>query len=404
MSVHDGLKIIPKANNTSLESEPKHHTSYDRIHESWRLSRDEGTCSLQDFVSSPQEPLHISCDRLVEVLGDAQHDSSDFGAWAFKQGAAILSEIEPDSSYIDNNDFTHTAKYLFVGACFSSGARSVLDDAQSRPVAERLLDRAIAFCEQSQSLGTMPLVIKGIMASNIRAWAESGDLKTFVGKPKSFTSAGFQKLIHHASEVEVEKLAAVSRPITGSMSMIERFTGASSPTEFLLWAFSRNVPLPIPEALPQLRRALSASLGDQAQNYPFLAQKAELTARPGEASGFHVPLELRQGIYVDVFGTLIHHDGSPNLRLAQVITDLMREDPSRRVFLVSDSQDEEIERALAFLNPLPSIVHKDNLEGCEIEYLIDNSEPGPQGLHARNYLPPERAGDLGALLKKSDTR
>jgi len=68
------------------------------------------------------------------------------------------------------------------------------------------------------------------------------------------------------------------------------------------------------------------------------------------------------------------------------------------VYVVSDSQDEEIERALSSLGELPTIIHKDKLEGCELECLVDNSEPGPQGLQAREYLSPDRAVEVAAKL------
>lgn len=376
---------------------PEHHPPYDRIQETWLLSRDEGTLSLRDFVSSPEEPLRISCERLVELLGDAQHDASDFGCWIFKQAGALLAEIEPDASYIDNNDFTHTAKYLFVGACFSSRVRSILDDRGSRPETERLVTRAVSFCERSQSLGTMPLLIKGVIASNLRAWVEYGDLGSFLLGPQNMRSACFLRLVDHAREVEAQKEAANTKISSRPMMMIQRFCAAATPTEFLLWALSQDISLPLPELKPALRRLLVTSLGEAAREYPFLVVEDEKRgARQPQDLTRPATLEFRPGIYVDVFGTLIHHDGSPNVGLARVVIDLMRRVPPIPVYVVSDSQDEEIERALSFLDPLPTIIHKDKLEGCELECLIDNCEPGPQGLRARRYASPSKALELAA--------
>ena len=386
------MQFGPTTQGAALEPALPHHSSYDRIHEAWASSQDKGALSLRAFISSPEQPLHINCEHLAELLGDAQHDPSPFGRWIFDQAATILAEISPDASYIDNNDFSHTAKYLFVGACFSSPAQSLIDDAASGELAERLVNRAVTFCESSHSLGTMPLVIKGIIASNIRAWGATGVIESFLFKPSGLSSADFHRLLHPASERE-ERHAVVPASKTASfaMRMCERFCTAASPAEFLLWAFSHNVALPAPELAPILKRALAAHLGDSAKNHPCLAESLvqEIPEKRQEVST--TALEVKRGIYVDVFGTLIHHDGTPNYRLAQMVTDLMRHDPPRQVYLISDSQDEEIERALAFLDPRPTIVHKDELQGSELECLIDNCEPTPQGLHVRHYLSPEEA-------------
>lgn len=399
-----GVQAGHTSQSPSSEPAPANHPPYDRIRESWLASLDSGTFTLRDFVSSPQEPLHINCDRLVELLGDAQHDASEFGQWVFRQAASLLAEIEPDTSYIDNNDFTHTAKYLFVGTCFTSPARSVLDDKESWLEADRLITRAVSFCETSHSLGTMPLLIKGVIASNVRAWADTGDIGSFCFKPQSLSSASFQGLLDHACDVEARKGEAISSKASSRpMEMIHRFCAASSPPEFLLWALSQKSSLPLPEVAPSLRRLLAASLGEGARAYTFLAGELEKGCEPQAPEATRAVLEFRSGVYVDVFGTLIHHDGSPNLRLVQVVKDLMTLTPRVPVYVVSDSQDEEIERALSFLDELPTIIHKDKLEGCELECLIDNSEPGPQGLRAREYLSPDRAVEAATKLLKGDS-
>ena len=402
MSTMSGAPIVHKSSESSPETQPPHHASYDRIHAEWLCSRDQGSFTLRDFVSSPLEPLHINCERLVEILGDAQHDHTEFGAWVFRQGAAILAEIEPDASYIDNNDFSHTAKYLFVGTCFSSAARSVLDDLEGREDAVRLINRAVTFCERSKSLGTMPLLIKGIIASNIRGWVESGEVQSFVCKPASLNSRGLRSLMRHASELEAHKRGALSSKAThGPFAVVERFCAASSPVEFLLWALCHKVALPVPEKTHVLKRALLTTLGEAAKRYPFLVEGGAQDSNPQEKHDRLPAVELRQGVYFDVFGTLIHHDGSPNFRVAQVVTELMRQVPPRPVFLVSDSQDEEIAKALSFLEELPPVVHKDRLERFELEFLIDNCEPGPQGLRARHYFSPDQVSEFVATLKEN---
>lgn len=382
----------PASTSISSEQASTRHRSYDRIREAWLSSQDQGEISLREFVASPTEPLHISCEHLVELLGDAQSDPSEFGRWVFRQAALILAEISPDASYIDNNDFSHTAKYLFVGACFSSPTRALLDDSEARGDAARLVEHAVAFCEGSQSLGTTPLLIKGIIASNIEGWVAQGSVEDFFFKPESLQSPLFQQLLSHAREHHERRAMRGPAGVSpSSLSTCERFCAAHSPIDFLVWALGNNVTLPKPELLPSLKRILAGALSHQAPEYSFLRDLPAADQIKPERPSERVALELRRGIYVDVFGTLIQHDGTPNYRLAQVLKDLIRHKPSRPVYLVSDSQDEEIERALSFLEEKPIILSKDQLHGSELEYLIDNSEPDPQGLHARHYLSPDQA-------------
>jgi hypothetical protein len=335
----------------------------------------------------------------VELLGDAQHDTSEFGCWVFKQAATLMADIEPDTSYIDNNDFTHTAKYLFVGACFSPRTRSLLDDEKSVAEAQRLIDQAVSFCERSQSLGTMPLLIKGIVASNLRAWTEAGDVTGFWFKPQTLCSGPFQRLLDHARDVEAHKQGKEGKITARPMEMIQRFCSASTPAEFLEWALSQNSSLIQPDVRLVLKRLLTASLGDAGSGCSYLLAEDQKGAGPlTEGSVERVSFEFRPGIYIDVFGTLIHHDGSPNLRLAQLLKDVRQRAPSLPVYIVSDSQDEEIQQALSFLEELPEIIHKDKLERCELECLIDNCEPDPQGFRARHYCSPEHAVELVTRL------
>lgn len=182
---------------------PQGSRSYAMIEEGWKTSHDVASATLREFVASPTEPLHINLERLVELLSEAQRDSSPFGAWIFREGARTLASIPHDASFIDNNDFSHAAKYLFCGACFKPPLRSVLDDGGSLPDATALVNRAVQFCESSRSLGTTPLIIRGIVVTNMRRWVESGRLDEFSYKPGSLTSSEFLNLVRMQSGDEV---------------------------------------------------------------------------------------------------------------------------------------------------------------------------------------------------------
>lgn len=406
-----GIHISPKVSGSQPEGSNPSHRSYDRVQENWEKSEDRGALSLREFVVSPQEPLHINCEHLVELLGDAQDDSSDFGRWVFDEAANVLANIPPDASYIDNNDFSHTAKYLFCAACFEPPLRSVLNHPESLGKAEALVDRAVAFCEMSQSLGTVPLIIRGMIASNMRAWVEQGRIDSFYFHPESLRSAKFVQLIEHAAEQESAQAAgrtgrSSSGTVTAPHLINQRFSSAETPAEFLLWAFAHRVALPVPDLVDRLKELLICHLGDDARRYPFLAERRadDSCSLPQKSPATTPVLDFKRGIYVDVFGTLIHHDGTPNYRLVQVVKDLMNHKPPRAVYLVSDSQDEEIGRALWFLDERPPVLHKDALYGSELEYLIDNSAPDPQGLHVRHHFLPEQAVEQAAWLVENDTR
>lgn len=93
------------------------------------------------------------------------------------------------------------------------------------------------------------------------------------------------------------------------------------------------------------------------------------------------------------------------MRLLHLLRQVMHEVPSRPVFLVSDSQDEEIERALAPLGiPLPPLIHKDTLKDSLVACLIDNCDPEPQGLHAQEHLKPSEAIQSADRLLRPDVR
>lgn len=388
------------------------HSSYAIVREKWRDSENKAIVSLREFVTSGDGALHIHFEHLVELLGDAQRDPSDFGRWVFDEAAQILAHVAADSSFIDNNDWSHAASYLFRAACFApTPLRSVLDGIDSHPHAEALLSRAVEFCESSHSLGTLPVLIRGIIASNLRAWAERGDISSFYFRPEVLRSPTFVGLLEHARIQEQEKrdsgpLARVpSKTLTAPHLLNERFCIADSPQDVLLWMFARDISFPVPSVASVLKELLCARLGDEVKMYPFLAggvkEIGPLNA-PAPVNGAPAQSrEHRAGIYVDVFGTLIGHDGQPNLRLVQLIQDLMSANPPRPVFLVSDSQDEELAHAFgSIVGGLPPVIHKDTLQLCQIECLVDNCEPEPQGLHADRYLTPAEApGVISKLIR-----
>jgi hypothetical protein len=333
----------------------------------------------------------------VQLLGDAQFDRSPFGAWVFEEAARILSQIPADACAGHNSEYSHAVKYLFQGSCARPVPhRSVLDDPHSRSLAERLVDNTVRFCEQSHSLGTSMITVRGILASNLRAWASSGDVGTFLFHPRSLTSPQFLALIEHARDHSQAKPVARPRKDPEGFTLdpygsILRFCAAHTPEEFLDWAASHRVRLPLSECHEALQAALTKSKG---------CPKVESEA---PTSSPHCELTYRPGIYVDVFGTIIQHDGTPNLRLITFVRDLMQQTPQRQVFLISDSEDEELTEALKPIgDPLPPLIHKEDLRDHELEILIDNCEPEPQGLHARAYLQPTEAIDAAPRLLKPD--
>jgi hypothetical protein len=386
------------------------HQPYERVRARWAASLDDGGVALREFVSSPEEPLHINCEHLVQLIGDAQHDPSPFGRWVFEASAALLAAIPPDGSYIDNNQYSHTAKYLFCAACFTPPRRSVLDHPESLDLTTAVVDRAVAFCEMSHSLGTVPLIIRGIIVSNMREWIAQSDIRSFYVHPESLRSQGFLQLLRHAVAQENAQATPHSRASSkGRMAtphLLNRiFCEALTPEEFLVSALGHTSGLPVPELVGPLKTLLAAHLGEDAETYPFLTNPPGSSIhRPDQTNQLSAPrLSFMGGIYVDVFGTLIHSDGTPNDRLVQVVRDLMSRVPPRKVFLVSDSQDEEIARALSFFDDRPPLIHKGSLEGSELEYLIDNHEAASQGLHVRHHLLPEQAVQLAARLVEDDT-
>lgn len=372
------------------------------IEESWRVSEERGSASLEKLVSSPHEPLHINLERLVDVMSDAQRDSSPFGAWLFQETARTLASISPDASLIDNNDFSHAAKYLFCGACFRPPLRSVLDDRDSLPEATALVDRAVTFCESSQSLGTTPLIIRGIAVTNMRRWVEAGSLAEFCFKPSSLTSPAFLALIRNQSMDEVSRVpGSTSLRVTAPHRLNLEFCEADSPAEFLLRAFEHNMTMPVPELHAALRELLVRHVGEGLSRYPFLTREV-----PSATGTYHSTdrIDFAPGYYFDVFGTLIDHEGTPNARLIQLITDLRAKSAASPVFLVSDSQPGEVAKALSFMPELPPLLYKEDLRSKELEFLIDASGPSGQGLHARQHLLPDQAVERMLALCSNQSR
>jgi hypothetical protein len=166
------------------------------------------------------------------------------------------------------------------------------------------------------------------------------------------------------------------------------FCLARSPAEFLERAFELKLTMPIPELHAALRELLRRHLGQGVSRYSSPAHNATFSTRA------HPPtesIEFAPGYYFDVFGTLIDHEGTPNTRLVQLIEDLRATSAATPVFLVSDSQPEEVAKVLSFMSNPPPLLYKEDLRSKELEFLIDASGPSGQGLHARQHLLPEQA-------------
>jgi hypothetical protein len=334
-------------------------------------------------------------DYFVELISEAQRDPSPFGAWVFEQSARILIETTPTSSYVDNNEFTHAAKYLFLGACFKPPSRTLLDTPTTVPLAASLVNLAAVFCEASSSLGTTPLIIRSIMVANMLDWVARRDLSEFSFKPDALTSPGFLDLIRAQTvEEEQQQPPAESGRVSAPFRLNQEFCQATSPVQFLVWVFENNIVVPRSDLLPHLRGLLAEHLGADASRYAFLSS---LEAIPDQGASQTLRREFAPGYYFDVFGTLINHDGTPNVRLVQQMIDLWKSHPTCPVYLVSDSQTQEVERALEFLPEMPPLVSKDALYGRELECLIDNCGPEGQGLHAKRHLLPDAVVGSGIL-------
>jgi hypothetical protein len=398
MSIHPHKE--PARGATSLTLPYAAHSAYERIRKLWEFSSENAALSLRDLVASRDPKVPVEYDHLVELLGDAQFDSSPFGTWVFAEAARILAAIGPDDSAGHNNEYSHAVKYLFHGACVDpSPHRSILDDPQSHAAATTLVDISVRFCECSHSLGTIPVLLRGIVASNLRAWGASNCIDAFLFHPESLRSPRFLDMLEHARAHHAQNRPPPSSRgfVNDPFAVCHHFCAAQSPWEFLQWAFTHHIRLPLSRVSTTLHRAFSPSKEPEQPGDPKAAIETD--------SSGSITLEPRQGIFVDIFGTLINHDGSPNMRLLHLLRQVMHEVPSRPVFLVSDSQDEEIERALAPLGiPLPPLIHKDTLKDSLVACLIDNCDPEPQGLHAQEHLKPSEAIQSADRLLSPDVR
>jgi hypothetical protein len=146
--------------------------------------------------------------------------------------------------------------------------------------------------------------------------------------------------------------------------------------------------MPIPEIHAALRELLRSHVGEGPPPYPSLGQHATFSTGAQQLTD---TFEFAPGYYFDVFGTLIDHEGTPNTRLVQLIEDLRATSAATPVFLVSDSQPEEVAKVLSFMSNPPPLLYKEDLRSKELEFLIDASGPSGQGLHARQHLLPEQA-------------
>jgi hypothetical protein len=393
MAVLEGSALPPPQAATAPQQDHAAHPCYLRLFAIWSAMKDRSPLRLVDFLGLSQESTHPNYSALRDLIGDAHFDRSPLGQWIFEQAATILADVTPTQSIADNNEWSHVTSHLFRGSAITpTPHRSLLDHADSRPLAEKLLQRSVQFCESSNSLGTTAVSLRGIVASNLRAWVQSGDMSSFYFRPNCLRSPQLARLLadesaHEASTPHLALPSSVSRRTTAPRATIERFCRAATPREFLSWAFSQNLTPVLPHLAEPLQALLAANSAARKTT-----PETEQTSSPATLSAAVTPkFNLRPGVYIDVFGTLIQ-EGSPNLRLVQLVHDLMRQNPSRPIFLVSDSAAEDLARELALLpRPLPEVVAKDELETCELELLIDDTEPDIQGLHVRRYLTPEEA-------------
>ena len=370
--------------------------SYEQIREVWNGAPTSNTLSLRQFIRSPDGSEPMDLDRLVALIGEAQRDSSPFGGWVFEQAGLILFETKPTESYIANNEFSHALKYLFLGTCFKPALRTIVDSPSTIPLATALIDLGCAFCERSRSLGTTPLIVRAVMHLNMEHWRERRSLSDFFLKPKCLTSPAYLELLRaQTAHEERGGQRSQSGRVSAPFRLNQMFCEATSPSKFLLGVFESNVVVPRYESLGELRRLLVSYLGEDAGRYPFLTRGDGV---PEKGPSPAVRRELAPGHYFDVFGTLINHDGTPNTRLIQRMLDLWKSNPTCPVYLVSDSQSDEVKRALGFLPEIPPLLPKDALYGKELECLIDNCEPEAQGLHAKRHLFPGDAVASGTFF------
>jgi hypothetical protein len=251
------------------------------------------------------------------------------------------------------------------------------------------MGRAVEFCERSGSLGTTAVTLNGIIASNLRQWEKTGDISSFYFRPACLRSAYFLKLLAEATKHEAQSATTLLTGVTPSTARAttERFCLCETPADFLEWALLSKKTIPLRHLATKLETTLRIHRTSAGSPIPLPQITADLFA----STTLEPTREFRPGVFIDVFGTLIQN-GAPNQPLVDVMQTLIRSAPTRPVFLVSDSDPDDVEAALSSLpRPHPPVVAKSSLEGSELECLIDNDEPDPQGLCARRYLTPQKA-------------
>lgn len=382
--------VEPLAAEASLPPAHEPHSLYVRVFTVWQNIGDRSYLSIKDFLTTEREKHLTNYDQLVQLIDDAHYDRSDFGKWIFQQAALLLSEVPASASATDNIGWSHAASHLLRGSArHPRPHRSLLDDADLHPVAEILLSRAVEFCERSESLGTTAVTVNGVIASNLREWSKTGDITSFHFRPACLRSPRFLELLADATIHEAasaKKLLSGGTPST-ARATTEQFCICESPAEFLEWSLLSKKTIPLRHLAASLETILTIHTNSADTTMPLPRITADLFA----SKQAEQTREFKPGIFIDVFGTLII-DGAPNHPLVHLMETLVRSAPPRPVHLVSDSDPIDIEAALSVLPlPLPPVIAKSSLEGCELEYLIDNDEPDPQGLSARRYLTPQEA-------------
>jgi hypothetical protein len=382
--------VEPLVAEASLPPAHEPHSLYVRVFTVWGKIRDRSYLSIKEFLTTEEEEHLPNYDKLVQLIDDAHYDRSDFGKWVFQQAALFLSEVPASASATYNIEWSHAASHLLRGSALHPRPhRSLLDDADLHPAAEILLSRAVEFCERSESLGTTAVTLNGIIATNLREWSETGDITSFYFRPACLRSARFLELLSEAAKHEAASASKLSNGVTPSTARAttEQFCLCKTPTDFLEWLLLSKKTIPLRHLAAPLETILRIHRNSAGTPMPLPPITADLFASPQ----LEPTREYKPGVFIDVFGTLII-DGSPNQPLVNLMQTLLRTVPTRPIYLVSDTDPDDIQPTLSVLpRPLPPVVAKSSLEGLELECLIDNDEPDPQGLTARRYLTPQQA-------------
>jgi hypothetical protein len=383
---------------------------YADVRNIWEHSPSEARKHLQAITAGDSNALHIDYTNLMHLLRSAIIDRSDdahFPDWVFARCAEVLVSVTPDRSALDNESWSHAVAYLFRGAAYTPlSQRSILDHPQNHDLATSLMSKAVGFAELSDSLGAIAVLSRGIIASNVRWWVDSNQITSFFFRPPALRSPLFSHLLEHQVELEKDTDLTGPRPPTGErrllsmpFALLQRFCTASNPASFVHWALSNHIAMPLPQSVALLEPLVARSDAGYLKEYENLTSPPFASHAGGQTTGV-IPLELKKGIFIDVFGTLIDpNDGSVNEGLLRLIKGLMTQTPPRPVFLVSDSPPDELKRVLGAVTVcLPPILAKSDLQSTLLEWLIDDSDPEAQNLHALNYLPPEKGVAMAPAL------